>query len=272
MPPKLGIIAGGGTIPGHLIEHCKDQGRDIFVIAVDGHADNLTLENVPHIRTRLGAVGQVIFNLQERNVEELVFIGSIRRPSLAELRPDTRGTKILMKAGKAAFGDSGLLSAVIDELEEEGFTVVGADEIVADLLAPLGTLGTISPDDQAKQDIKRGKSVVTGLGILDVGQAAVVQEGYVLAVEAAEGTDSMLSRCGGLKRHGPGGVLVKCRKPGQDRRIDLPTIGPNTVASAAVSGLRGIAVEAGHTLIIDRATTIKAAERDGLFITGFEAE
>lgn len=272
MQPKLGIIAGGGAIPGHLIQHCRDQGRDVFVVAVDGHADALALDDIPHLRTRLGAVGKVITSLHEAAVQEIVLIGSLRRPSLTELRPDARGTRLLMKAGKAAFGDDGLLSTVVGELEGEGFTVVGADAIVSELLVPAGPLGEVTPDKQAEQDIQRGREVVEGLGKLDLGQATVVQDGYVLAIEAAEGTDMMLSRCAELRREGAGGVLVKCRKPGQDRRVDLPTIGSRTIETAVAAGLRGIAVEAGHTMLVDRSAAVEKANQHGVFIVGFEAK
>ena len=160
---------------------------------------------------------------------------------------------------------------IVRELEEtEGFRVVGPQSILPDILATAGTYGTIQPDSMARRDIDRGIVVAKAIGALDVGQAAVVQEGMVLAVEAAEGTDAMLERCRDVRRDGPGGVLVKVRKPRQEDRADLPTIGVSTIANVAAAGLAGIAVEAGGTLIIDRPAVIAAGDSAGLFLIGIE--
>jgi DUF1009 family protein len=150
-----------------------------------------------------------------------------------------------------------------------GFLVVGADDILgADDLMPLGLLGRHRPDDEAKADIEHGMRVAHALGAVDIGQAVIVQQGLVLGVEAAEGTDELLRRCAALRRDGPGGVLVKMAKPGQERRADRPTIGPRTVALAAASGLRGIAAEAGMALVIDRAELVRVADQAGFFLIG----
>jgi DUF1009 family protein len=160
------------------------------------------------------------------------------------------------------------LSAVVKELEQEGFRVLGADQLLDRALAPQGPLGRLRPDSQSQADIERGLRVARTLGALDVGQAAVVQQGLVLGVEAIEGTDELLRRCAALRREGPGGVLVKVGKPGQERRADRPTIGLRTVLLAAETGLRGIAVEADATIVLDRDEVIRAADRVGLFLVG----
>jgi hypothetical protein len=129
-------------------------------------------------------------------------------------------------------------------------------------------LGKVTPDDQAQQDIARGLSVVKALGEADVGQAVIVQQGIVLGVEASEGTDALIARCAALKREGPGGVLVKLAKPQQDDRFDLPTIGPETIAAAAKTGLSGIAIEAGRSLVIDRDKVRQLADEAGIFVVG----
>jgi hypothetical protein len=181
-----------------------------------------------------------------------------------------RGVRFFAKIGKAALGDDGLLSAVTRELEEEGFRIVAPDAILADLVAARGVYTKSAPDETAERDIARAIEVARGLGRLDVGQAVVVQAGIVLGVEAIEGTDALLARCAGLRRDAPGGVLVKMRKPMQDRRVDLPTIGVETVRGAVVAGLRGIAIEAGGSLVIDRARVVAAADDAGLFVVGVE--
>jgi DUF1009 family protein len=156
-------------------------------------------------------------------------------------------------------------------LAEEGFRILGAHQILTEAVGPRGLLTKYTPDAQAQADIDRGIAVVRALGAVDVGQGCVVQQGIVLAVEAIEGTDAMLARSRGLARPGPGGVLIKLVKPGQDRNVDLPTIGPATIAACAAAGLRGIAFEAGGTLLTDRPAIIAAADAAGLFLVGVSA-
>lgn len=268
MANRLGIIAGGGGLPRRLIESCRAAGRDIFVLAVAGAAEPSTLCDVPHAWCRLGAAATGLALLRENDVTELVLAGAVRRPSLAALRPDWRATKLLARIGYRMLGDDGLLSAVVKELEEEGFRVIAPDQLLDWALAPEGPLGSVCPDADAYTDIERGVDVARTLGVLDIGQAVIVQQGLVLGVEAIEGTDELLLRCAKLRRDGPGGVLVKVEKPGQERRADRPTIGPRTVALAAESGLRGIAVEAYSTIVLDRDEVVSAADRAGLFVVG----
>jgi UDP-2,3-diacylglucosamine hydrolase len=265
---KLGILAGAGELPLRIIEACRATGRPVFVLAFEGAADPAVIAGVPQAWVRLGAAADGLRLLRENGVEELVLAGGIERPSLFALRPDWRTAKFFARIGYRALGDDGLLKAVIHELEEEGFRVVGADSLLPQALAPEGPLGRLVPDAQAKADIARGFEIIRMLGTLDIGQAAVVQQGLVLGVEAIEGTDALLARAGGLKREGPGGVLVKAAKPGQERRADLPTIGLRTVANAAAAGLRGIAVETGASLVIDPKALAAAADRAGLFVVG----
>jgi DUF1009 family protein len=206
--------------------------------------------------------------LRENNVSELVLAGGIRRPSLAALRPDWRAAKLFARIGYRALGDDGLLSAVVGELEREGFRVIGPDQLLTSALVPEGPLGSIRPDVQSSADIEHGLRIARALGALDVGQAVIVQQGLVLGVEAIEGTDDLIRRCAQLRREGPGGVLVKVEKPGQERRADRPTIGPRTVLLAAETGLRGIAIEASATIVLDRDDVIRAADGAGLFVVG----
>jgi hypothetical protein len=143
--------------------------------------------------------------------------------------------------------------------------------VVAGLLARLGPYGQRRPDAEAEPDIARGIEVARALGRMDVGQGAIVQNGRVLGVEAAEGTDALIARCAALHLPGPGGVLVKVAKPGQERRVDLPTIGVATVRSAIAGGLRGIAVEAGSALVVDAEEVGRAADQGGMFVVGVSA-
>ena len=268
MPPKLGVLAGRGKLPACIIQACRETGRDYFVIAFEEQTAPETVAGAPHAWVRLGAAGSALQRLRDAGVEELVMAGGVRRPSLSALRPDAWAVKVFAKKGGKALGDDGLLSALISALEDEGFRMVGADDVVSDLLVPQGLLGAIVPEAEAKADIALGIEVALGLGALDVGQAVVVQQGLVLGVEAAEGTDALIERCAGLRRSGFGGVLVKVKKPGQERRADLPTIGVPTVTAVAAAGLSGIAVEAGGTLVMDRIAVAAAADKAGVFVIG----
>jgi DUF1009 family protein len=268
-PPRLGIVAGGGALPGQVAAACQASGRPFFVLAIEGYADPALVVDRPHAWVRLGAAGGLgIDLLKEAGVEDVVLVGGVRRPSLAALRPDRRTALFLARIGRAAFGDDGLLGAVVRTLEDEGFRVVGPDAILREILAVEGVYGAVAPDAAAWADIERGLAVARAIGALDIGQAAVVQQGLVLGVEAIEGTDALVARTAALRREGPGGVLVKVKKPGQETRVDLPVIGTQTVANAAAAGLRGIAVEAGAALVVDRAAVVAAADRAGLFVVG----
>ncbi|HQT64436.1 MAG: UDP-2,3-diacylglucosamine pyrophosphatase [Acidocella sp. 20-57-95] len=271
MAAPLGIIAGGGPLPGRVAEAAKAAGRPVFVAALEGFADPTVVGNFEHQFFRLGAIGAIRQALKERFCTDIVMIGPVKRPSMLALRPDAEGLRLVGKIGKAAFaGDDGLLAAIIRVLSEDGFRVLGAHDILSDVLGPAGLLTATAPDATAMADVQRGAEVLRFIGPADIGQSCVVQQGIVLAVEAVEGTDAMLGRIPSVARSGPGGVLVKLAKPGQERRVDLPTIGPDTIRNAHKAGLRGIAFEAGNTILSDRAEMIAAAEAAGLFLLGIE--
>ncbi len=271
MPRSLGIIAGGGELPAKVAAAAAATGRNVFILGLDGFADPAILAPWPHEFQRIGKAGRILAALREHGCQDLVMIGPVRRPSLLDLRPDAEGTRILARVGRAIFaGDDGLLGAVIKVFAEEGFTVIGAHEVMGGVLAPAGVLTRAAPDETAMADIRRGVEVARVLGMADVGQGCVVQQGLVLAVEAIEGTDAMLARAAAVRRDGFGGVLVKLVKPGQDTRADLPTIGAETVRLAAAAGLRGLAFEARATILADREACLAAADAAGLFMIGLD--
>jgi UDP-2,3-diacylglucosamine hydrolase len=271
MPRRLGIIAGGGVLPAKVAAAARAAGRGVYIVGLEGFADPAVLAPWPHEMRRLGAASRIIAALRENGCQDLVMIGPVRRPSLLDLRPDAEGAKLLARVGRAVFaGDDGLLAAVIRVLTEEGFRVIGMHEIIREAVAPPGVLTRTQADAQAMTDVRRGIQVARLLGTADVGQGCVVQQGLVLAVEAIEGTDAMLARASVLRRDGIGGVLVKLVKPGQDKRADLPTIGPDTVRNAAAAGLRGIAFEANATILAEREVCLAAADSAGLFLLGLD--
>ena len=267
MVAKLGIIAGGGTLPLRLLEKCNAIGRPVCLIALKDQVDASLFVDYEYEMVRIGAAGRAIEILKDNNVTEIVMAGHVKRPNIASLRPDVKALKVLAKSGAMALGDDGLLKAVIKYLEnDEGFKVVSVDSILgSDDLAP-GALGDISPDEKAHKDILRGIDVLKIMGPADIGQAVIVQDELVLGVEAVEGTAALLDRCKTLKRDTKGGVLIKIRKPGQEMRIDMPTIGPDTIRQAIDTGLDGIAIDAGGMIILDKEDTIQLANQAGLFI------
>jgi len=266
---KLGIIAGGGELPKVLIEHCLATKREFFVLAIEGNAEKDIIPNfVPQKWIRIGQAGTGFKIFKDENVKEVVMIGTIKRPSFFDLVPDLRTAAFFAKIGAKSLGDDGILRALVNEIESEGIIVRGIHEVLPDLLIKEGVLGKVKPSKQAKEDLKRGIEVAMALGKLDVGQAVVVQQGLVLGVEGIEGTAELIRRCKEYKRKGNGGVLVKIRKPQQDMRVDLPTIGDKTILSAHDSGLEGIALHAGNGLIVNEKETIKLADKLGLFVIG----
>ena len=266
---KLGIIAGGGVLPKLLIEHCQATGRDYFVIAVENNADKAIFSpDIPHQWIRIGQAGTGLKALQQEKISEIVMIGTIHRPSFADLMPDLRTTAFFAKIGLKSLGDDGILRAVVAEIEGEGMRVVGIQDVMPELLVKNGVLTKVKPDKQALADIERGTAAALALGRLDIGQSVVVQQGLVLGVEGIEGTDELIKRCGTYQRKGVGGVLVKLRKPQQDMRIDLPTIGPRTIENLHAAGMRGVEIHTGNALIVDEETVINLADKYKMFVVG----
>lgn len=269
MPPKLGILAGRGALPGRLADACRKSGRDYFVLAFNGETDPAGIDGHPQGWVDLPAVGKGINALKQAEARELVLIGPVGRPDFRNLKPDWRGARLLPKVLKAArSGDDAIMKVLVAELEAEGFSVIGAEEVLQDLAAPGGLLAGPEPGPRDWADVRRGIAVLRELGRLDIGQAVVVRDGYVLAVEAAEGTDAMLARCRGFAAEDAAGVLVKLPKPEQERRADLPTIGLETVRLCVEARLSGIAVEAGGALITDVEAVCAAASKANLFVYG----
>lgn len=267
---NLGILAGDGELPLRLVEVCRATGRKVFVVAFNGESNPECVRDVPHIWLDVGSVGTTLKALKEAGCEDVVLAGPIRRPKLTSLKLDGRGAAMLPKLLRAR-GDNALLTVVIGVLEGEGFNVVGADDVFSDLLVGDGILSDRHPDDGEWADIARGVEVVKAVGQIDVGQAAVVHRGYILGIEAAEGTDALIDRSATLRREKQGGVLVKLRKPMQDRRADLPTIGIGTINHAKTAQLAGIAVESGETLILNRDDVIESINSANLFLVGVSA-
>jgi DUF1009 family protein len=267
---QLGIIAGGGALPRLLLAACDRKDIEPFIVGFEGQTDPALVQGRNHMWTRPGAAGHILKTLKSHDISNLVMIGSMRRPSFSELMPDFKTIEFYAKLGIKALGDNDFLSALRALIEEEGFAVHGIHKFADDLLAIEGPIGKYEPKKDDWNDIERGLEISRALGALDVGQSIIVQEGFVLGIEAAEGTDELIRRCKHLRRKGRGGVLVKTCKPQQDRDLDLPTIGPETVTLAAESGLAGIAVDAGQSLVIDAVEVAQIADRHKMFVMGIK--
>jgi DUF1009 family protein len=270
--PKLGIIAGEGELPRAIIEACEATGREFYVLAIEEAAEEDTVIRAhgQYAWIRLGAIGKALELLKKQGVEELVMAGRVTRPKISALRPDLKATKLLAKLGSNLLtGDNKLLSKIVEFLEEEGFKIIGAEEVVRDIITPEGLIGSIYPDKRSQADIEFGARIATDIGKLDIGQAVIIQNQQVLGIEAVEGTDALIKRCALLKNEEKGGVLVKVKKPQQEGRVDLPTIGIPTVENVAASGFSGIALQAGASLILNRREVARRADQLGIFIIGF---
>lgn len=275
----LGIVAGGGELPIAIAEAAVTDGRPVFILGLQGLARPEHVSRFPHAFVTLGEVGKALRLLQDAGCSEVTLAGKVPRPQFNEIKLDARAALLLPKILSAALrGDDALLRAVVDIFEKDGMRVVGSAEAARDLLAPPGPLGEFEPTEQEFADIAQARDVVRAMGGLDIGQAAVVCEGLVLAVEAAEGTDAMLLRVADLPPALRGsaehrrGVLVKAPKPRQERRVDLPVIGVATVELVARAGLSGIAVETGASLIVTPRVVAEAADHHGIFVCGFEPQ
>lgn len=274
----LAIIAGEDALPQRIAEARAASGLPYLVIAFRGYWQQW-MEAHPHQHHEFERAGRLFRALAASNVTHLVFAGAMTRPHLRWWRLDFRGAILLARAvALMRRGDDAMLRGFATLFEREGFRVIGADEILGgEALAPAGALGAAAPSARDRQDAALAARIVAATGALDIGQGAVVANGICLAVEAIEGTDIMLARIAALppERRAiappPAGVLFKAPKPGQDRRLDLPAIGPKTVAGLVKAGLRGIVVAAEGVVLLEEAATRAEADRAGIFIYGASA-
>ncbi|MEZ5895943.1 MAG: UDP-2,3-diacylglucosamine diphosphatase LpxI [Parvularculaceae bacterium] len=270
---KLGIIAGDGDLPIQVAKHVAERSKDAYVIAFDTVEDR-RVRALANTIVSVGQVGKIIDSLKSNDCDAVVLAGYVKRPDFKKLKLDMKGASLLPRAIKAATtGDGSLLSFVVEVLEQEGFIVIGAHELSNTLIIAAGALGMYAPDEEQFRDIQKGAELINALGKFDVGQATVVAGGFVLAIEAVEGTDAMLRRCAAvsseLRGEEANGVLVKRTKPGQELRVDLPTIGVNTVQASIEANLKGIAVEAGKTIILEPSRVAELADNHGLYVYAF---
>ena len=270
---RLGLIAGGGELPKYVISAASNDALDVSVIALDGFADPADFNGAQVLG--IAQYGAMLKALKRAQVSHICFAGTVKRPDFKRLKPDFKGLVNMPGAIKAAKqGDDALLRYILTLFEKEGFKIIAPQDICKSLLLSEGILGGVKLDSSHKVDVKLACETAVKIGALDIGQGAVVCQGLVLAVEAQEGTDNMLMRVASLPKAITGtpsarkGVLAKMLKPTQDTRVDLPTIGPETIRLAGEAGIAGIVAEAGKCFVIEREVVITQADAAGIFIAG----
>ncbi len=278
MSGKVALICGGGEFPLVAARAAQDSGREVFLLGLRGIASK-EIEQFPHVWLGIGQLGQGFREISSREIQDICLIGGLSRPEFSDLRLDWGGVKRLPEIIRMfAGGDDHILKGVIGLFEREGFSVVGVDSFAPGLLAGVGAMNALPFPGDLADDLAFGQKCLADLSAYDCGQALVVAGRRIIAIEAVEGTDAMLDRVAQLREQGrwrakgAAGLLVKAPKQGQDLRVDLPAIGPQTVAAATRAGLRGLAVAAGRVLILERATVAAQAEKAGLFLFGFTAD
>jgi hypothetical protein len=274
----VGLIAAGGVMPFAVADSLIARGINPVLFALKGACDPVRVERFRHHWISVGQIGKAVKLFRAENCRDLVFIGTLVRPALSEIRLDWGTLRVLGRVW-AAFrgGDDHLLSGIGRIFEQDGFRMVGIRDVAPDLLMPEGCLTRAAPDEAAAADIAKGRDVLRALSPFDIGQATVVIDGHVVGVEDIEGTDGLLARVARLRVEGriragaARGALVKAPKSGQDLRFDLPTMGPRTIEGAAAAKLAGIAIVAGNTIVVEPQIMIEAADAAGLFVIGLPA-
>jgi UDP-2,3-diacylglucosamine hydrolase len=274
----VAIICGGGTLPFAVADAALRQGRHVVLLGIKGWADPARVARYRHHWIALGQFGRGRRLAAAEGCRQVAFIGSVIRPALHEIRLDWPTIRLLPRIARLyRGGDDQLLSGIGRIFQEHGFVLIGAHELATDIVVPCGPVGRLAPTPEDDADIATGLAVLSALGRFDIGQAVVVANNQVLAVEAAEGTDYLLARIAELKQAGrirsqtKAGVLVKAPKPGQDARLDLPAIGPQTVAGVIRAGLAGLAVVAGGALVAEPERVAAAADAGRVFVVGVKA-
>ena len=274
----LALIIGGGSIPIAVAEAVERRGRRVVLFPVSGWADPAVVEKFKHYWLPLAKAGLFCRYARAEGCRDVVFVGTALRPPLRSLRIDGLTLRLLPRVLRAyRGGDNHLISGVAQIFEDYGFRIVGVHEVAPEILMPEGAIGSLRPSNRDEVDIARALALLAATGPFDMGQAAIVADNHVLAVEATEGTDAMVRRIADLRAQGriatPAGrgVLVKAPKPHQDRRFDLPAIGPRTVEEVARAGLAGIAVVAGGSVVAEPAAVAAAADKAKIFVAGIKA-
>jgi len=264
----IGLIAGNGRFPLLFAENARRLGYRVSAVALTGETDPSLEGAVDRLHwIALGQLGRLIKAFKKDGVRQAVMVGGVKKTHLfSGIRPDLRSLALLRRVTVPK--DDMLLRAIAAELESEGIAIRESTFGLTGLLVEEGNVARRAPTRKEWRDIEFGWEMAKTVGALDIGQCVVVKERVVVAVEAVEGTDQAIRRGGKLARGGA--VVVKRFKPQQDRRFDLPAVGPITIEVMAESGAAVLAIEAGRALLLDRAVAIAAADEAGIAIVGIK--
>jgi DUF1009 family protein len=268
---KIGILAGKGLLPSLIYQGCVKKGLECSIIGLSGQFSSDLFANIPHKVLPMHSISKIINEFKANGVTHIALAGKVKRANLGKLLFDKKGSQLFSLILKRGLQDNNILTSVILFLENEGFKIIPSDELAANITASTGSLGRVSPDASAIRDIKNGAHILKSIASYDIGQALIIQSGLILGVEAAEGTDALIKRCAALQQEGqPPAILVKIVKPKQDKRIDLPCVGVDTIKNLAQANMRGIAVQSGNCILLDSDAIQKTADASGIFVYGFE--
>ena len=268
MLPNIGIIAGKGSMPYLIANNYAKQGGNCYIAAIEGEANIDLIKNFEHNVFKIGMVGTAIKYFQENNIQNIIFIGGITRPNFKNLAVDKIGSLLLLKIIKQKIrGDNNLLKTIAKFFESYGFKVISSNAIYKNQQFDNNIIMNASPSNLDKKDINLGIKLLNHLSRFDVAQSVIIEDGYILGIEAAEGTDNLIARCASLRKESYGGVLIKLPKLGQDNRLDMPTIGPNTIQNLAKYNYSGVAIQNSNVIIAEEELTIKLANEYKIFIT-----
>jgi DUF1009 family protein len=269
LPNKIGIIAGQGLLPKELYEAALKEGREVLVIGLEGQIDLELFKDIKVELLPLNAVSQIIKTFKSHQVKDLLLAGRVKRCAIPKFMLDLKGAKLLTRIIKTGLSDKALSRAVLSFLESEGFNILSAETLAQDMRVEEGFITVVHPNKTHMKDIERGMKMLREVSKLDIGQALIIQNGLILGVEAAEGTNELIKRCGAIRQKNDSEpILVKICKPNQDKRIDLPCIGDKTIEYMYDYGIKGIALESGLCLLLNKNKTLELANKYGIFIYG----
>ena len=266
---KVAIIAGSGWLPRHVYDDCIKKGIEALVIKINDTQSDDPFTGVDYESISIYAVNKLISKLKADNIKHVVLAGAVKRANISRLLLDLKGAKLFAMIMKGGLADNSLLKTIISFFEMEGFIIVPPEQIATSILADSGNINSVKPSKSALSDIKKGIEILRAIANFDVGQSLVIQNGLVLGVEAAEGTDELIKRCGLIQqRDEESCILIKVVKPNQDLRVDLPCIGVETIKNLHRYNFKGVSVEAGSALILNKEQTIEEANKLDIFIYG----
>lgn len=267
--PAIAIFAGRGSLPKMLIEDCQKKGRRFILFLLASENYEIDYSDFNPVNIPYGAMEKFLDTVRKNEIKNLVFIGAVNKPNFSTLKVDKKGALLLAKIlANKLLGDDAVLSAVIKFFEKEGFNILRIDELLDCVVSTKSTLTKAHPDQENLEDIALGVKAIKSFSEFDVGQSLVIAQKQIVAVEALEGTDAMIKRCGGFKvDYKKKAVLLKMKKRGQSMKADLPTIGVATIENCFESGIAGIAIQANSTLVLEKDEVIKKADELGLFLT-----